>query len=147
MRQSKEVGTNSWAIRRSECSSISLILARSAASSSSLKTPRLNEPSGILSTIGRPRWATSSPACLSLWTITVFGVGDGRPHPAARRDRPLLVQRIIDWGSSDDRHAFLLGAPCEAIGEVVDRGRRPDPQRIKLRYPVEIALLDRFDID
>ncbi len=47
----------------------------------------------------------------------------------------------------DDRHAFLRGAPGEAVGVVVDRGRLADEQRVELGQPRQVAPGDRLDLD
>ena len=57
------------------------------------------------------------------------------------------MQRIIEIGIVDDRHAFLHGAAGEAIGVIVDRRGLADEQRVELGQARQVAAGDRLDLD
>jgi hypothetical protein len=75
----------------------------------------------------------------------VRGVGTPAAQPFGEID--LVGAADHRLGIVDHRHAFLLGAPGEAVGEVVDRGGGADEQRVVFGQPVEVALVDRLDLD
>src|SRR5215510_11726156 len=140
-RQSNSVGRNFCASTRSVSSNSSSAMRRNSSGVFTLCTPRENEPSGILTTSGKPSSSIallrSPPSC----SITVGGVGTWLELSSSIRNT-LLVQRIID-----DRHALLPGAAREPIGVIVDRGGLADEQTVVFGKLGELPLGNRLNVD
>ena len=124
----------------------SATVAFSASIVSALRTPRLNEPSGIFTTTGKPSVSAARTASAGSWMTIVSGIGQaGMRQPLPEIDLVGAADhrdRIVD-----DRHALHHGAAGEVIGVVADRRRLADEERIELREPREILLGDRLDLD
>ena len=99
-----------WLVDQTDDQESALVESEEAKLRMELLSEAMHEVAGLLLALHDHRlgrWHTRSPEALS--EVDFVGAADHR------------------LGIVDHRHAFLLGAPSEAVGEIVDRRRRPDP--------------------